>query len=72
TSLILPNRNPSQNNFRKQLNEVALQITPLTQGLNLNQNEFDSLVDFAYNLGVDALKNSDLLANIKLAIITRL
>lgn len=51
--------------LENKLNEVALQITPLTQGLNLNQNEFDSLVDFAYNLGVDALKNSDLLANIK-------
>ena len=32
--------------------------------VSLNQNQFDALVDFAYNLGVNALKGSTLLRKI--------
>jgi GH24 family phage-related lysozyme (muramidase) len=51
--------------LKTKLNEYAMKVAKLTTGLNLTQTEFDALVDFAYNLGVDALAGSDLLANIK-------
>ncbi len=35
-------------------------------GLRLNQNQFDALVDFAFNLGVGALAGSTLLRKIRL------
>lgn len=34
-------------------------------GLNINQQQFDSLVDFAFNLGTKALDNSTLLRMIR-------
>ena len=36
------------------------------QGLNLNQNQFDALLSFIYNVGVGAFKKSTLLKLIKL------
>ncbi|HEY4288283.1 MAG TPA: lysozyme [Puia sp.] len=36
---------------------VALAVTKMTPG-GLNQNQFDALVDFAYNVGLGALKGS--------------
>ena len=45
--------------------EYFMEVAKLTTGLNLNQTQFDALVDFAYNLGSNALAGSDLLANIK-------
>lgn len=35
------------------------------QGLNINQNQFDALVSFVYNLGAAAFKKSTLLKKIK-------
>ena len=41
------------------LNTLAGQVHNLTNDLNLNQSEFDSLVDFSYNLGLGSLKYSE-------------
>ena len=49
--------------LRETLNNLASQIFELYSKYNLCQSEFDSLVDFAYNLGLEALKGSDLVAN---------
>ena len=49
--------------LRETLNNLASQILELYSKYNLCQSEFDSLVDFAYNLGLGALKGSDLVAN---------
>lgn len=49
--------------LRETLNNLASQIFELYSKYNLSQGEFDSLVDFAYNLGLGALKGSDLVAN---------
>lgn len=51
--------------------EVALKadaVNALVKGLPLNQNQFDALVDFAYNLGVGALAGSTLLILIKASV----
>lgn len=53
------------NTLKNTLNDFAKQIAELTLGLNLNQHEFNSCVDFAYNLGVEAFAGSDLLCNMK-------
>lgn len=50
--------------LREDLMQFQNQVAELTQGLNLNQNQFNSLVDFCYNLGANSLKDSDLLQNI--------
>ena len=49
--------------LKETLNNLASQIFELYSKYNLCQSEFDSLVDFAYNLGLGALKGSDLVAN---------
>ena len=41
------------------------QVKSLTQGCNLNQNQINALTDFAYNLGIGSLENSQLLQDIK-------
>ncbi|WP_055071905.1 glycoside hydrolase family protein [Clostridium massiliamazoniense] len=46
------------------LNSLAKEVFLITKDLNLTQYQFDSLVDFSYNLGINALKRSDLLQNI--------
>ena len=53
------------NTLKTTLNNFASQVAELTQGLNLNQNEFNALVDFCYNLGVRSLKESNLFQYIK-------
>ncbi len=40
-------------------------IEPILNTLNLNQNQFDSLCSFCYNVGIGAFKSSTLLARIK-------
>jgi lysozyme len=35
------------------------------QGLNLNQNQFDALLSFIYNVGIGAFRRSRLLAKIR-------
>lgn len=51
-------------NLKNTLNSLATEVFSMTKDLNLTQNQFDSLVDFSYNLGINALKRSDLLQNI--------
>jgi lysozyme len=48
----------------KEVNLKAVAVNKLTT--NLNQNQFDSLVSFAFNCGVGALSKSTLLKKIKL------
>lgn len=45
-------------NLENTLNTLATKVYDLTQDLDLNQSQFDSLVDFAYNLGINALTYS--------------
>jgi lysozyme len=45
--------------------EIANKSTPI-ENLNVNQNQFDALVCFAYNLGIGALLKSTLLKKVKL------
>lgn len=40
-------------------------VSNFTRGVNLNQNQYDSLVSFAYNVGIGALQSSTLLKRIK-------
>ena len=40
-------------------------VNSMVLGLSLSQNQFDSLVSFAYNCGASALKSSTLLKDIK-------
>jgi lysozyme len=48
-----------------EVNNKAASVSNFTKGLNLNQNQYDSLVSFAYNVGIGALQNSTLLKRIK-------
>ena len=41
------------------------QVENLTQGYNLNQNQINALTDFAYNLGIGSLEDSQLLQDIE-------
>jgi len=47
-----------ENNFEKPLDKVLL-------GIDLNQDQYDALVSFAFNLGVSALAKSTLLRLLK-------
>ena len=49
--------------LEREVNIKALAVNALTTGVN--QNQFDSLVSFAYNCGVGALSKSTLLKKIK-------
>lgn len=44
---------------------VAREISKLVDGLSLNQNQFDALVSFCYNIGIGAFQNSTLLKKLK-------
>jgi lysozyme len=46
-----------------EVNKKAVEVAKMAPGLN--QNQFDSLVSFAYNLGTGALKSSTLLKKVK-------
>lgn len=45
--------------------KVAQGVDEATLGVGLNQNQFDALVSFSYNLGVGALRQSTLLRKLK-------
>lgn len=47
------------NTLETTLNELAGQVYEITKDMDLNQAQFDALVDFAYNLGVNSLTYSE-------------
>lgn len=51
--------------LKKDLEYIAHRVNELTSDSNLKQQEFDSLVSFAFNVGEGGLKKSDLLKSIK-------
>lgn len=53
------------NTLQNSLTTYMSQVKSLTQGCNLNQNQINALTDFAYNLGIGSLENSQLLQDIK-------
>ena len=53
------------NTLQGSLTTYMSQVKSLTQGCNLNQNQINALTDFAYNLGIGSLENSQLLQDIK-------
>lgn len=55
--------------YRYLMNDIdpaGVAVSETTTGLNLNQNQYDSLVSFSYNEGVGALHGSTLLKLIKI------
>lgn len=51
--------------LEKEIEEFEVLIRPLLAGVALNQNQYDAIVSFAYNVGVGALKSSTLLRKVK-------
>ncbi|NOV90839.1 GH24 family phage-related lysozyme (muramidase) [Clostridium acetobutylicum] len=51
--------------LQRDIQNTTNAVSSITSGLKLTQNQFDSLVDFAYNCGISALESSILLKNIK-------
>lgn len=51
--------------LRYELNRTEIVVDSFTTDA-INQNQFDSLVSFAYNIGTNALKNSTLLKKVNL------
>lgn len=51
--------------FDKDINKFALKVQTLIGNTSLNQNQFDAIVSFAYNVGTGNLKKSTLLKKIK-------
>ncbi|HEY9614937.1 glycoside hydrolase family protein [Allocoleopsis sp.] len=45
--------------------KVAEEISKLVTGISLNQNQFDALVSFSYNVGIGAFADSTLLKKLK-------
>jgi lysozyme len=50
--------------LRSDLEITETAVTHMTKDIGLNQNQFDSLVSFAFNVGVTALRNSTLMRKI--------
>lgn len=48
-----------------ELENKANGVNSLVKGITLNQNQFDSLVSFAYNVGLGALQTSTVLKRVK-------
>lgn len=48
---------------QQEVNKLWSQIESITK-VNLNQNQMNALVDFAYNLGFNALKSSTLMSKV--------
>lgn len=53
------------NILRNSLSICMREVEALTRGCNLNQNQINALTDFVYNLGINSLKNSQLLVDIR-------
>ena len=51
--------------LRNDVNKRAGAVNSLLGGATVNQNQFDALMSFAYNLGTGALGSSTLLAKVK-------
>lgn len=63
-----PNQKVTVEQAEKMLNHEVVKKTKALESVlpaGLNQNQVDSLVSFAYNLGVGALKSSTLLKKVK-------
>jgi lysozyme len=50
--------------LRWQMDKKATGIVPLLMNTQLNQNQFDSILSFTYNVGYGALKSSTLLKKV--------
>lgn len=44
-----------------EVNEKAKAVAAMLNGITITQNQFDALVSFSYNLGINALRNSTLM-----------
>lgn len=44
---------------------ITFRVSDLIKGIDINQDQFDALVDFTWNLGINALAGSTLLKKIK-------
>lgn len=55
----------AENLLRFEVDKKAISIDTLTKEVQLNQNQFDSLVSFAYNVGIGAFQKSTLLKKVK-------
>lgn len=51
--------------FDDEIEQFERWIRPMVANVPLNQNQYDALVSFAYNAGVNALKTSTLLRKVK-------
>ncbi|WP_415350055.1 glycoside hydrolase family protein [Clostridium perfringens] len=58
----------AKNLLRNDLKDTVNLVSNLTKGLSLSENQFESLVSFAYNCGSGALERSTLLKDIKLGV----
>jgi len=51
--------------LRFEANRKSKQLDLLLQGINVNQNQFDSLLSLSYNIGIPGLANSTVLKRVK-------
>ena len=51
--------------FDEEIEKFEKQVRPLVADVALTQNQYDSLVSLAYNIGVGALRKSTLLKKVK-------